>query len=191
MTILLHGQNDLASRNRLGELKESFKGEVVEITSPSEITQNALFANERLFVLWFDKKLSTTQIKSFQNDIPDLKIEEFKTNPVVFRFLESLQPAGQKKFLPLAQEYLKTDPPEVVSTMLARQFRLMLLAKLDQNSDNLAMWQLSRLKHQAALFSFDQLKNSLQKLLEIDFQQKSGQTSASFHTSLDLFLLSL
>ena len=187
MTILLHGENSVASRNRLTELKSTFNGEVVEVTDPSQVVETSLFENKRLFVLWQDKKLSVTQIKELEKKYGQISVEEFKINPAVFKFLDSLQPGSQKIFLPLWVDTLKNDSPEVAFVMLVRQFRLM----LDPQSPDLAAWQQSKIKVQANLFGPEKLKNCYKKLLDIDFQTKTGQSIIDLHTSLELFLLSL
>src|SRR5574340_817236 len=169
MTILLHGENSVASRNRLNELKETFAGEVVEVDPKNPLLpESSLFSKQILSVIWQDKKASATQIKAWEKDFPGLKVEEFKLDPVVWQFLGNLRPGNQEIFLPLWQKYLQTDPPEIAASMLIRQIRLLLLAKIDKGGPddfkNLAPWQKSRLAGQAKSFSLESLKEILKKL---------------------------
>ena len=187
MTILLHGENSLASRNRLTQLKSSFDGEVVEVTDPSQVVETSLFESKRLFVVWQDKKISATQIKELEKKFENLSVEEFKINPVVFKFLDSLQPGTQKTFLPLWQEYLKNDPAEVAFVMLVRQFRLM----IDPDNADVQPWQKNKIKSQADLFGQNRLIQIYKKLLDIDYQTKTGQSLVDLRTALELLLLTI
>ncbi len=186
MTILLHGENSVASRNRLAELKT--QQEVIEIGPNDPAPQiTTLFAPETQIVIWSEKKLSATQIKTLGESFPDLKVEEFKIDPVVWRFLEALRPGNQPIFMPLWQKYLLTDPPEVAFIMIVRQFRLM----LNPNDSTLASWMQRKITAQANTFGEARLKAIYKKLLDIDYAFKSGQSVVDFQTSLELFLLTL
>lgn len=176
MTILLHGENNLASRNRLRQLNG------VEIVAGQPLPQeNSLFSQNTIFIIWQDKKLSATKIKELEKLYPGLIAEEFKVNPVVFRFLDALKPGNQVAFLPLWREYLKNDPPEVAFVMIIRQFRLML------NPADLAPWQAAKIRTQAR--NFPEISKIYKQLLEIDYRGKTSQMD--LQTSLELFMLGL
>lgn len=178
MMILLHGANSLASRQRLLELK------AVEIDSSDPSPQeNSLFSQNIVYAIWHDKKMSATQIKELQKKFPDLTIEEFKINPVVFKFLDNLRPGNQSVFMPFWQEFLKQDPPEVAFVMIVRQFRLML------DPRELQPWQIGKIAAQAKLFK--SISEIYKKLLEIDYHIKTGQSVVDLRTALELLLLSL
>lgn len=184
MTILLHGDNITASRNRLAELKAA--GEIIELTPTDDSPQvTSLFAKEAQVVIWVDKKLSTTQIKDLEKKFPNLKVEEFKLDPVVFKFLNALAPGRQAVFLPLWQRYLTTEVPEVAFIMLVRQFRLM----LNPADPDLLPWQKKSTAAQAK--AFGSLGKIYKQLLDIDYQTKTGLAAVDLRTRLDLFLLKL
>lgn len=143
-----------------------------------------------------DKKLSSTQLSKYQKAIAGLQIEEFKQSPIVFKFLESIKPGGQKTFLALWQDYQSSEEPEVILMMLVRQFRLLLLASDSSKHPGddykkLAPWQQDRLKTQAKTFSIEQLQTIYQTLLDIDYQNKTGQSLLSLSASLQIFLLGI
>ncbi|MBI4100026.1 hypothetical protein HY440_03395 [Candidatus Microgenomates bacterium] len=185
-TLLLHGDNITASRARLTGLRES--GPVVELAvtdQPPQVT--SLFSGESTVVIWSDKKLSATQIKDLEKKFPDLAAEEFKPDPVVFKFLDALKPGNQRVFLPLWQKYIMVEEPEVAFIMVVRQFRLM----LNPHDPDLASWQKAKLASQAKSFGQPKLEQIYKQLLEIDYQTKSGRTVVDLKTSLELLLLRL
>lgn len=187
MIYFLHGEDTVASRIRLSELKSAKNKEVVEIADPKDMVESSLFADSRQFVLWFDKKLSVAQIKDFESKFGKLSVEEFKVSPIVFKFLDSLAPGNQKNFMPLWQAYLRTQPAEVAFVMLVRQFRLL----LNLADPDVQPWQKGKLASQAKLFAPSQLKTIYQKLLLVDYQNKTGSGIASLSTALELLLLSI
>ncbi len=183
MTILLHGDNITASRNKFLELKSSFDGEVLELDPKNPVApQNSLFADNQLFLIWLDQKVSATQLKSYQSLFPNLQTEEFKLPAVVFAFLDALKPGNQKIFIPLWQKYIASEVPEVAFTMVIRQFRLML------DPGDLAPWQAGKIAAQAKLFNGPAV---YKKLLQIDYQIKSGHMPFDLRTALELWLLTL
>lgn len=186
MIFLLHGENSVASRDRLTALKLDHK--VIELnvkdTPPPE---NSLFADESLVVIWEDHKLTLTQIKEREKKFPGIKVEEFKLPPVVFQFVDSLKPGNQKIFLPLWQKYLSREVPEIALSMITRQLRLM----LNPESSDLASWQKLKITSQASAFGKERLIQLYKKILEIDYQVKSGTSATDLVTSLELLLLTL
>lgn len=182
MTYLLHGEDSVASRNRLKALK------AIEIADSQPMPQNdSLFINDNIYAIWKDHKLSATQIKELEKKYGQLAVEEFKTDPVVFKFLDSLRPGNEKVFMPLWSQYLKNEQPEVAFVMLVRQFRLM----LDWQNPDLQPWQKNKIRNQADSFGAENLKSLYKKLLEIDYQIKSGQSAVDLQTSLELLLVSI
>lgn len=182
MIHLLHGENNLASRDRLQELN------AIEINPNESLPQeNSLFSQNKIFAIWQDKKLSVAQIKELEKKFPDLKVEEFKLPPVVFQFVDSLKPGNQKIFLPLWQKYLSREVPEIAVSMITRQLRLM----LNPESPDLAGWQKAKINSQATAFGKERLVQLYKKILEIDYQVKSGTSATDLVTSLELLLLTL
>lgn len=124
------------------------------------------------------------------------RVLEFKPEAVLFKFLESLRPGNTKEILALLLRSFKAEEPEIVFYMLVRQFRLLLFVKDEITSgveevDRLADWQKERLTRQAKNFNLEQLVDIYRQLLEIDFQQKTGQAAFDLPKTLELFVANL
>ncbi len=72
--------------------------------------------------------------------------------------------------------------------MFIRQIRLLILASDKNDLLKLAPWQKSKLQKQAKYFSLVKLKEINQKLLQIDFNQKTSQTPFPLEHQLELLL---
>lgn len=216
MIFLIHGDNTVAALERVSKLKQDFKlvTSLVAKEITPQILQEAMSArslfdekklviienpgsNKKLFetvhlqgetLLYESRKLVSAEIAGIQKKIPDIKIEEFKLDPVVFKFVESLAPKNQKIMLPLWQKYIAAEEPEIALAMLARQIRLLLGG---DDFDKLSPWQKQRISAQAKLFTPHQLIAFHSKLLEVDYQTKTGQTPLDLASSLELLLFSL
>lgn len=140
-------------------------------------------------VLWEPKEVS----KKVLNQLPKVEIRFFRVAPVIFRFLDSLQPNNNKEMLRLLKEAKAAEEQEMIFYMIIRQIRLLLLAK---DSDNrslayLPSWQQKKFLSQSKFFTLDQLKKIHQQLLEIDFSQKTSGDPYSLSSRLDLLIASL
>lgn len=120
-------------------------------------------------------------------------VKLFKTEPILFKFLEAIRPGNTKEILTLLRESLLAEEPEIVFYMLTRQFRnLILIADLGEKGlPRMASWQISRLKNQAKNFTLEQLLKIYHELLEIDYRQKTGQQTFDLAHTLELFLINL
>lgn len=147
-------------------------------------------------IFWEGKSLTQTQIKTLQKSFPSLTEQEFKIDPIVFKFLDCLEPRNTKQNLKYWTDYKTTEVPEIISVMLVRQFRLLLLAKDPAASDSpdwarLSPWQKQKINSQASKFSTEILKKCFARLADIDYRSKTSQTPLDLQGSLELFLLSL
>lgn len=145
-------------------------------------------------LLFENRKLTSAEVSAFQKKIPGLKAEEFKLEPVVFKFLESLAPDNQKIMLLLLKQYLKPEEPEIAIAMLARQLRLLIAATEEaaelEDFSLLPPWQKQRLISQARKFDLAKLLNIQAKLLTIDYQLKTGRLPVKPEVALELLLAS-
>ncbi len=184
MITLYHGEDITASRNAIpkGVVNEPLFGQkrTVLIENPKNPSQ-IIDDNDVDTVVWFDHQLTPGQLKSFTN----AKIQEFKLNQVVFKFVESIVPKNQKEMLPLFEKYCEQEIPEIIFSMVIRQFRLML------NPEQLNSWQKDKIISQIKSFPIKSLRQIYHQLLEIDYQQKTGQAPLDLKGSLELFLLKL
>lgn len=140
-------------------------------------------------ILWEGKKIDGRVFSPFKN----AKVQLFKTPAIIFKFLESIRPGNQKMMLSLLENCAKTEPIELIFYMIVRQFRQLLLVKDlgKKGVTRLASWQYSRLTNQADCFTLDKLLKIYKKLLEIDWQQKTGQTAFDLKRAIELLLINL
>lgn len=128
-------------------------------------------------------------------------VKEFKENPLIFKFLENLKPQNlpesenqDKNYsLILLCQLLKSEETEYIFSMLVRQIRLLILSlandsNLVKDYSRLLPFVRSKLKRQAALFSFQNLKEIYQKLLTIDYENKTGGSVFPLDESLELLI---
>lgn len=206
MQIVLHGDNLVASRERLHQLiaqAKTRKEEIVRLSgdkvTPTDVIQalesQSLFGTDRLVVLenptqppstsgnlviWCSKELSKTALAKYKS----FQAELFKTPKIIFQFLDSLS-------LKLLHQCLTTEAPELVFYLLSRRISDLIVAKDTPQLLKQAPWQKQRLIAQASRFSLDQLLGLHQSLLDIDISQKTGSAITDLPTSLDLLLAKL
>ena len=143
-------------------------------------------------VFVWEKKPISPKFKNKLTKNKDVKINEFKTPAVVFKFLDSLKPNNSQQSLILFQQCCQEDSEEMVFYMLCRR-----ISQLIQGSDSSGSylkgqpWQVGRLKKQAGNFSLKQLLDLHQQLLDIDTRIKTGTNLLPLSSQLDLFLSKL
>ena len=224
--VIFHGENTALSRQRLNELVEKFKGEVVKLEGEkltlTELQQavesRSIFGPDKLVVVFGffsrrpskekEKLLDYCQKENPQNLIiweekeidgkilgkfKGARIEFFDLPKIIYKFLDSLSPFNKKPSLLLLHQCLKKEAPERIFYYLCRRVeQLIIVADLGKKGlENLKDWQKEKLIRQAKAFGLEKLINLYQKLLEIDYQQKTGQTPFSLISSLDLLIASL
>ncbi len=142
-------------------------------------------------VLWEEKEIGKTLLSKFEK----AEVSLFKLEQVMFKFLESLRPNNQKESLTLFRSF-KKEEPEIIFYMLIRQLRMLLAIKDETTSgleelDRLAPWQKERLTRQAKYFTQENLFKHYHELLQIDYEQKTGQNSFNLGKTLEIFILNV
>lgn len=139
-------------------------------------------------ILWESKKIDGRTLTS-------LKAETltFNLSPLIFRFLDTLIPNNQKNVLYWLHQCLAQDPPELIFYMLSRQIRLLILAADlgPKGLPGMPEWRQGKLISQGKRIGLAKLLELYRQLLEIDYQQKTGQTPLNLAFQLDLFLANL
>jgi len=145
--------------------------------------------NPQNLIVWEEKKIERRVLNKFRK----ARIEFFDLPAIIFKFLDSLFPTNKKTSLLLFHQCLKKEVPERIFYYLCRRVeQLIIVADLGKKGlENLKDWQKEKLIRQAKAFGLEKLINLYQKLLEIDYQQKTGQTPFSLISSLDLLIASL
>lgn len=227
MLTILHGENIIASRDKLVELITQAKDKNKSIErldakkiNPSlletKLVKQDLFGTERIVVieelhslprskqknllieliaknemsiiLWEKRKLTPTMIKKF----PQAKIFEFKLSKTLFKWLDSLNgdKKNQSQQLLIFRQTLKTEDPHLCLIMLARQIRMLIQVKDDENMPG-SPWMIKKIKKQSQSFNLQQLLNIHHQLLAIDLRQKTSTNTLELDQELDLLLLSM
>jgi DNA polymerase III delta subunit len=190
------------------------KTEISEIRSALE--SGSLFGNDRLVVvenLLASAKTSQKKIidylkkAEFNNDLVlwetknvdkrsvpgGFELMEFKIDTFLFKFLDSLRPNNTAYSMSLLKELLKTEEPELVFFMMVRLFHSLIIATAPNASELLltSPWQKTKYLSQAKLFGEDKLIDIHKKLLEIDYEQKTGKNVFELSSRLELFVAEL
>jgi DNA polymerase III delta subunit len=126
--------------------------------------------------------------KNFLKNLPEgTKIEEFKLPKLIWNFLENIRPANGEKIIRDFHRIIENEPPELVFSLIAKQFHDLYRVKISPNSRNFPLWKIGKLKSQAKYFSLEELKALIAKLAEIDIEVKTGR--AELAPSLDVLFL--
>jgi len=139
-------------------------------------------------ILWEGKTIDGRRLAGFKN----AQVEKYLLPATIFKFLDSL---GQNKKVSLywLRQTLINEPAELVFFLLCRRVGdLIIAADLGASGlDKMAPWQKSRLVQQTKNFPLKRLVAVYGKLLEIDWQQKTGQAAYNLPATLDLLVASL
>jgi len=221
--VIFHGENTALSRQRLGQLVEKFKGEIIKIEGEkltlTELQQavesQSFFETDKLVIIfklfsrkpskekekilaycrkenpqnlivWEEKKIDGRVLAKFRK----AKIEFFGLPKIIYKFLDSLSPFNKKTSLLLFHQCLKNEAPERIFYFLCRHLeQLIIAADLGKKGlGNLPKWKQEKLLRQAKAFGLKKLINLYQKLLAIDYQQKTGKSPFPLISSLDLLI---
>jgi len=177
----------LESKSLFKDDKSIFIESLLSLTKSKEKEKllEILQKNNHLEIyLWEPREIPKTLVDQYV----DFHLQIFKLPAIIFKFLESLRPNNTQNLLDLFHQALAQDEPEMIFALLIRQIRLLILALEGEKYLTGAPWQKSRLLIQAKYFSKEKLKELFQKLLLIDYQQKTSQTPFDLSSSLDLFL---
>ena len=138
-------------------------------------------------ILWERKDLTASELKKF----PRAQIVHFPMSSTLFTWLDCLgdKQVRQQALSHLAQA-IKHDGAGFCFVMLARQTRLLLLAK-DGGPVAGPPFVQAKLHKQAKRFLLNELLLLHQHLLEFDQQNKTSSTALTLEQQLDLFTLSL
>ena len=215
MILLIHGDNQSASREHLHQQIQRAKSKDYEIIklkgktlTPNQLITNAesdsMFKSHKLLII--ENFFSRPRSKEKQNiidylkktkDLPHLIFWEPKPLPSSFLRTPGVQvklfklPATIFKFLDNFHRHAEipsNEPIELIFYFLHRRLAELIILKDDPSKLKKAPWQLNRLKSQANHFSLDQLIKLHAQLLEIDYLIKSGQSPHSLTVHLDILL---
>jgi DNA polymerase III delta subunit len=141
-------------------------------------------------IFWEPTELS----KTAQALLKNATVKTFSFPQTLFTFLDNVKPDNAGSLIKLFHQLRQNMEPELIFFMLVRQFRIMLGIEASDKIDEvkrMAPWQLSKMQRQAKMFGEAKLKNSYQKLFEMDLGLKTGKIPYSIDRSIDFFLADL
>lgn len=117
--------------------------------------------------LWQDKTLSAAQLKTF----PKAQITLSRLNNVLFQCLNQIKPHNLKNFIPALNSAIKQDMFDLLLYLIKNNLR----------------------KQLVSYSRFDEafLKNSYLQLIELDYQNKTGQLSTPKELALQRLMTNL
>lgn len=159
-------------------------GSVVKEKTLAQIPQNLPV------IFWEHKQLTQAQITKFKNFT---KIELFKVKPMIFYFLDSLQPSVTKALKSL----FRNKQEENLLWHLTNRFMLLVLIKQNFFKEKIEAalnkkipdWQWQKLTTQSKLFDKEAVNAIFSGLIKIDYLIKSGQTALSEINLINILFL--
>jgi len=118
-------------------------------------------------LLWQDKKLTQTQIKIF----PQAKISYFPINRLLFQALNNLKPNNINRFLDMLSQVLIQEPYDLVLYLFKNSLRKQLTTYTQ--------------------FDINKLTQAYLSLIELDYQNKTGQLTTPKDIALERIFLKL
>ena len=147
---------------------------------------------EKTVIFWEKKKVN---VKSFASSKTKIQIEEFKTPPTIFYFLDSISKSSKQPINWLNK--FTEDETRSLFWHLTSRIYLLVLAKLkislhEVNAFNgrpVQDWQWNKITSQADKFNLATLKKIFYGLLRIDYLIKSGKTNLQEKTLVSTLFL--
>ncbi len=136
-------------------------------------------------ILWEKRSLTATMLKQF----PGATADHFKASSTLFQWLNTLgSPLPAVKKLTLLHAAVDQDGEYFCFIMLCRHIRQLLQVKA-ANTIKGPPFAVAQLKKQATFFTLQQLLALHNRLLQIDWTEKTGQATLSLAQQLDLLTL--
>lgn len=213
--IIIHGENQIASRNLYLQLKKQAEiaGKQIVTLSGSDLTlSEVMFSSQSQSLLgstnfvcleeFFSRRPSTEKqkITEYLAKNPTLDIVSWDSKDLSTA-LKLFPPALIKKFdlpkyiftfldsfsLPQFEQSLSSAEPEQIIVLLSRRIHDLIIVKTGLG--NYPTWQLTKLKSQSNKYSLADLLKMHQGLLQIDYKQKLSLSPQSLTDSLRLWLV--
>lgn len=212
---LIHGDNSIASYNRLQEYINKGKSKGWEITEIEDkeinitdtLRSNSLFSSKRLivikkyslvsdqvikninelddeFIIYHDNLIPITFVKKLKNV---KKNEIFKLSKFLWKFIDNFYPGNTKNCLFYFHESIKSDPVELIFSILISQLKNIFLTLYSEKPLPYPPWRLQNIKKQVDKFGKEKIKMTIDELAEIDIKVKT--TSAKLTDEIDLFIV--
>lgn len=133
-------------------------------------------------IVWEGKEIDT---KGYTENVV---FQRFKLPNELFTLLDQLDSNNIKKSIVMLDRVKDQVDDNYLFLMFARQIRLLILAKAGETT-TLAPWQSVKLKKQAENFTVQQLIDVYHQLRDIDYRQKTSQSTTGYLGEIE-FLIS-
>lgn len=144
-------------------------------------------AGEADIVIWEPKELSPATLKR----IGQASVTVFKLPALIFKFLDAITPGGAPITIPLLADILRTEPAEIVFSMMLRRVRMLIQCRDNMTPSGLQGWQAARLTRQSASFTMDQLLELHDRLYHMDSSIKTGASPYSLAQHIQQVLIAV
>jgi len=131
----------------------------------------------------FEKGIISTSFLKYLGK--NIKIEEYKLQNNIFKFLELFYPSSKTCTYYLHQ-VIVNEPIEFIFLLLTKHLKNLYLVKCEPSSIPFASWRVKRLEYQASKFTTRKLKRIIKLMAEIDIKAKTSKSSLI--DSLDLLI---
>lgn len=181
------GNPNLFFQSQLIIIEELHSQPITKQKDWAKIIANLDQTNLLEIVLWEKRALTATMLKRF----PQASVEEFRVESTLFDWLDSLgNNQDPSKKIELLQKARASEDEYFCFLMLIRQIRLMIQCKSGHQL-KAPPFVINKVRSQASHFSTHQLLALYQKLLEIDYRQKTSRQTLSLSQELDLLTINL
>jgi len=136
-------------------------------------------------VFWEVKEISKTEKEIFPSASV---IKNFKLPEVLFSFLEQISPGRPEENLKSFQSAILQTDANFLFLMFVRQVRQLIMAKSSRWLETQSPWLRVKIQKQSQKFSLEELKSIYQKLLQIDYQQKTSSSPLDLKSSLEVLI---
>lgn len=134
-------------------------------------------------LIWENKSLSAPQL----HKLPNFTATVFKISSETFKFIDAFYPGNGLQYLPLFDKACLEDSAEFVFFMLVRQVRMLLV--ISSSSKQIPPWQVVKIKSLRKRYTESQLVILHDRLTDLDWRAKSGQTVGTFKEELKPILI--
>lgn len=180
--------SSLLSANRTVVLENFFQR---KLSRDKTDCQNYIFKQKLNpdIIFWENSEIDKNKISRFAKETVIYKFD-YPAN--LFKFLDSLGLVTRLDLLQKFQILVKKNDPELIFSLLVRQFRCLIMVKdSSKNISKLPDWQYFKFKLQSRYFSLEKLLSLYRKLLQLDYQMKSGATPFAKKELLDIYLANI
>lgn len=128
------------------------------------------------------------QISSYELNLKQLTIKEFKPPASIFTLLDNLYPGNLKNFYKIFTQIIKRNNEALIFYMIIKHTKNIILVKENQPISFKNFWQEKKIRYLAKLWPSEKLIEFYDGLFRIDMLIKTSSTPFSIKESLDILL---